>query len=133
MTVAMLPKEPDITFAVAATLTLAAVRDLILAYPLIGFMFMGASGGVIGWVLAVEAGIFDHRPLSDHTYFVIRRALLGAALGVCIWMIWQPYQYVPVLIAMLAAGLAGAFPIKACNYIGRVVRRLMMRGYPRAK
>lgn len=131
MTDAMLLKPPDLTAAVFFALILATLRDLLIAYPVIGFVFMGLAGGIISWVVAVEGGIFDQWEFRKHACFVTRRALLGAALGLCTWMLWQSYQPVPVLIGMLAAGMAGAFPIKACNWIARTVQRLMARGLPR--
>ncbi len=126
----MLLKAPDFALATFAAIAMAAIRDLVLAFPVIGFFVMGTAGGIIGWALAVEGGVFDHKPLADQVKFVVRRAIIGGSLGVCLWMIWQSYQYIPVLIGMLLAGFAGAFPIKACNFIWRVLRRWIPRGLP---
>lgn len=103
----------------AILLLLGGLRDLVAAYPLIGFVSMGVIGGLAGWAFAVEHGTLDQATLRGHLAFILRRVLLGGCLGVALWLAWESYTLGPHLVGMLAAGAIGAFPMRAYEYVGR--------------
>lgn len=104
---------------------LAAARDLLVAYPIVGFVALGILGGIAGWAFAVEQGLLDESTARDHACFATRRAILGGCLGVAVWMMWDVWGSTSVMLGMLAAGVAGAFPMHAFAIGATTVRRFV--------
>lgn len=110
----------SVSIVTGATLLLAALRDLLIAWPVIGFVCMGVIGGVAGYAFAVEHGALDEADLRGHLGFLFRRVALGWCLAVAVWMVWEAYSPATPLLGMLAAGVAGAFPVQAFRFAQRM-------------
>lgn len=114
----------------ASTLVGASILgDISLAlqsWPILAFIGLGTIGGVSGFFLAQESGRFDQSSRRDIWCFLGRRIILGAAIGVVVYVGWADQSEMRGLW-LLATGVIATSPVEMVRKVIEVLTGLVQK------
>jgi len=112
--------------AFSAISLLSDVAAMLLAWPVLKFIGLGLVGGASGFFLAQETGRLDNLSRGQRACFLSRRLLLGACIGVMVFVGWAgDSEYVNMWL--LAVCIISTSPIEMVKKIVEVAQSFITK------
>jgi len=104
----------------------AEITSIIVANPILGFISLGCIGGMSGAFLAQEAGVLDQMDWRKALCFFARRVILGASIGVTVYVGWADQSQASGLW-LLATGIISTSPVEMVRKVIEVAQSFIAR------
>ena len=104
----------------------ADVSQLLAAFPLLSFAAIGAVGGLSGYLLLADTGKLDELTWRSSLCVLVRRLILGAAIGTVVYVGWADESQARGLW-LLATGIIATSPVEMIRKVVELAQSVLTR------